>query len=101
MSTEEIDRLKLIELVCEKRLKVVQAASLIGLSTRQVHRLIKEYKENGPEGLTSKKRGKPSNRAFPQEFRELVLKTVRVNYFDFGPTLACDCLLYTSDAADE
>jgi len=92
MSSEEIDRLKLIELVCEKRLKVSQAAKLMGISPRQLHRLIKRYKEKGPEGLTSKKRGQPSNRAFPEYFRELVLKTVRENYFDFGPTFAAEKL---------
>lgn len=92
MSCKEIDRLKLIELVCEKRLKVSQAASLMGLSRRQVHRLIKRYREKGPEGLTSKKRGASSNRAYPQHFRELVLKTVRENYFDFGPTFTAEKL---------
>ncbi len=72
MSAEEIDRLKLIELVCEKRLKVSQAANLMGISPRQVHRIIKRYKDKGPEGITSQKRGRPSNRAYPLEFRTLV-----------------------------
>lgn len=42
----------------------------------------------GPDGLISRKRGGPSNRALGAVFRETVLAMVRERYADIGPTLA-------------
>jgi hypothetical protein len=39
----------------------------------------------GPDGLISRKRGRPSNRALGTVFRETVLSIVRERYADFGP----------------
>jgi IS30 family transposase len=47
---------------------------------------------DGPEGLVSWKRGRPSNRAFKEELRASVLDLVRQHYHDFGPTLAAEYL---------
>ena len=92
MSAEEIDRLKLLELVNDKRLSATQAGVLMGLSRRQVYRLLKKYQDEGPAGLVSKRRGMPSNRAYPEAFRQNALSIVRENYSDFGPTLAAEKL---------
>lgn len=56
MSMRELDRLKVIEAIIEGRLKPAAAAQ------RQVHRLVLRYREDGPAGLTSRRRGQPSNR---------------------------------------
>lgn len=92
MSAEEIDRLKLLELVSDKRLSATQAGTLMGLSRRQVYRLLKKYQAEGPVGLVSKKRGMPSNRAYPEEFRQRAISIVRDKYSDFGPILAAEKL---------
>ena len=92
MSAEEIDRLKLLELVNDKRLSATQAGVLMGLSRRQVYRLLKKYQAEGPAGLVSKRRGMPSNRAYPEAFRQNALVIVREKYADFGPTLAAEKL---------
>jgi hypothetical protein len=44
------------------------------------------------DGLISRKRGRPSNRALGAVFRETVLAIVRERYPDFGPTLAAEKL---------
>ena len=92
MSVEEIDRLKLLELVNDKRLSSTQAGVLMGLSRRQVYRLLKKYQKDGPAGLVSKRRGLQSNRAYPKEFRQYAIAIVREKYSDFGPTLAAEKL---------
>ncbi len=97
MSAEEIDRLKLLELVKDKRLKVTQAATLMGVSRRQVYRLLEKYETDGPAGLVSKKRGMPSNRAYPEEFRQRAISIVREKYSDFGPTFAAEKLSENHD----
>lgn len=92
MSAEEIDRLKLLELVNDKRLSAVQAGKLLGITSRQVYRLMKKYREDGPAGITSNRRGMPSNRAYPEEFRQNAIAIIKEKYHDFGPTFAAEKL---------
>lgn len=51
-----------------------------------------ELRADGPEGLVSWKRGRPSNRAFKGDLRANILALVREHYLDFGPTLATEYL---------
>jgi len=88
MSYEELDRVSVIERVIEKRLTQREAARILGLTSRQVRRLRRAYGRDGPGGLASRHRGRPSNRRLPSELRREALATVRSRYEDFGPTLA-------------
>lgn len=88
MSDKELTRLDTIRKLVEKRLTRAQASELLGLSIRQVQRLKTAYQAHGISGLTSKKRGKPSNRRYPDSFKDYVIHLVRENYSDFGPQLA-------------
>jgi hypothetical protein len=45
---------------------------------------------DGPAGLASRKRGRPSNRKRGETFRATVLSLVRKHYVRFGPTLAAE-----------
>ena len=62
MSQKELHRLEVIQKIRDERLSVVQAAELLDLSRSQVHRLLQAYDQDGPAGLISKKRSRPSNR---------------------------------------
>ena len=93
MSQKELHRLEVVQKIRERRLSVVQAAELLGLSRSQVHRLLQAYDQAGADGLVSKKRGRPSNRRHSEDFRNLVLDLVREHYGDFGPTLAAEKLI--------
>ena len=63
LSMKEADRLSVIVQVFEKRLGQREAAERLGLSIRQVKRLVARYRERGCSGLVSGHRGKPSNNA--------------------------------------
>ena len=69
-----------------------KAAELLGISDRHFRRLLKAYREQGTEGLQSKKRGKPSNRRLPAELKKKALKAVSGKYKDFGPSFATEKL---------
>ena len=97
MSQKELNRLEAIQKIRDGRLRVVHAAKLLHLSRSQVHRLLQAYDQDGANGLVSKKRGRPSNRRFSDEFRNSVLDLVREHYHDFGPTFACEKLLEKHD----
>ena len=93
MSKKELSRLEIIQKVTEKRLTQVHAASILGISARQVHRLVKAFEQDGPEGLISKHRGKPSNYQLPDEIKQTAIRIISEQYHDFGPTLAAEKLL--------
>src|SRR5689334_3578944 len=88
MSKKELDRAGVLARVVARRLSQERAATLLGVSARQVRRLLRAYQAQGAPGLVSKRRGKPSNRRFAEGFKERVLGLVRERYADFGPTLA-------------
>lgn len=84
MSRKERDRLKAIEAVLEKRLKQGEAAKQLGLSVRQVKRLVRAHREEGAAGLISTRRGQASNRRIEDRERDEVMACVRSRYADFA-----------------
>src|SRR3712207_7909398 len=92
VSEIELSRIDTLKRVVEGRLTCTAAAALLGLSRRQVHRLLTAYRAQGASALVSRRRGKPSNRRYPAAFRDRVLNLVREHYHDFGPTFAAEKL---------
>ena len=92
MSAKELNRLEVLRRVLERRLTQAQAAEQLGLGTRQVERLCRMLRLEGPRGLISKKREQPSNRKLSEDLRRRALERVQPHYGDFGPTLAAEKL---------
>lgn len=92
MSMRELDRLKVVEAVVEGRLMPWRAAERLGVSRRQIERLVSRYRAAGVAGLVSGKRGRPSNHQLPAGKAQRALALIRERYADFGPTLACEKL---------
>jgi hypothetical protein len=88
MSAVELDRLEVIRKVVERRLSQVEAAPLLGLTTRQIRRLCRAFESSGATGLVSRQRGRPSNHQLTAGIQTQALALVRERYSDFGPTLA-------------
>lgn len=92
MSMRELDRLKVVEAVIEQRLMPWRAAERLGVSRRQIERLVARYRAAGPAGLVSQRRGHASNHQLPEDLAHRALSLIRERYADFGPTLACEKL---------
>jgi transposase len=97
MSQKELRRVEVLARVKSRELKVVDAASLMGVSYRQAKRLWKRYREEGARELKHRSAGRASCRAKPARFRRRVMKLVREKYGEgegerFGPTLAAEHL---------
>ena len=92
MSQKELDRLEVIQRVVSKQLRQRQAAGQLMLSIRQVKRLVHRYREQGAAGLVSRHRGKRPGNAIPEALRKEILRLIRTQYGDFGPTLAAEKL---------
>jgi hypothetical protein len=92
MSGKEVSRLEVVRQLQSKAINQVQAGQLLGLSVRQVKRLCRQVREQGPQGLVSRKRGRPSNRRIDDVQRAHYVALVRKHYADFGPQLAHEYL---------
>ena len=63
MSDRELRRLEVLQDLHQGRLMAPAAGQLLGLERRQVFRLLKAYRIEGPTGLISKRRGRCSKSA--------------------------------------
>ncbi|MEF3063185.1 ISNCY family transposase [Ralstonia solanacearum] len=92
VSMQELDRLKTVQAVMDGQLRPSVAAERLDITDRQFRRLIERYRQEGPSGLVSRKRGRPSNNRLSSEREAAVLGLIQDHYADFGPTLACEKL---------
>lgn len=92
LSRKEIKRIGTLDALNQKKIKQGEAAGRMGISIRQVQRLIKRYSIDQGSGLAHKLRGKPSNKAYSQEFKDNIVQILQDFYHDFGPTLASEML---------
>jgi len=93
MSASERDRAHVVRQVIEHRLSQREASERLGVSVRQVKRLVRSWRRQGDAGLVSRQRGRASHNRLPETLRAQVLALLRDKYSDFGPTLAAEKLL--------
>lgn len=91
MTVKEIDRVAIVKRVIRKEITGEVASVEMGVSPRQVRRLVKLFRLEGEAGLIAKHKG--GNRAFTAEFKQNVLRNVELQYHDFKPTFAAEKLL--------
>lgn len=92
MTMKEADRLTVVRRIEIENLSLGCAARELGISYRQMKRIWRRYKIQGPEGIVSSRIGKPSPNRLPLEIRETALQLVREKYADYGPTLIAEKL---------
>ena len=93
MSSKEISRLEVMQKLSEKRMRQKEAGIMLDLSTRQVKRLLKNYRKQGALGLISKQRGRKSNNRLSTDVQKKALGLLKSKYKGFGPTLAHEKLV--------
>jgi transposase len=92
MSERDLNRVEILSQVVQGRMTATNAANLLALSRRQVQRLLKSFRTNGPAAIRHKARGRPSNNRIDPAVRVLAVTLVQEQYADFGPTLATEKL---------
>ena len=93
LTQRALHRLKVIEAVTDRRLTPAAAGGQLGITARQVKRLVAAYRADGAAGLVSRHIGQPSNRRIKESLRETIRALLVARYPDFGPTLAQEKLL--------
>lgn len=91
--TERDDkRMKVLEALKRKEISQNDAAKTLGISTRQVRRLLKRYEADGITGIVHKSRERSSPLKMPTELRKKIANIIDTYYSDFGPTLVAEML---------
>jgi transposase len=93
MSAKELSRLEVLQRLTQQRMSQKEAGKILGLSTRQIKRLLKRYRQLGAAGLVSKHRGRKANNRLSEEVKRKALNLLKTKYQGFGPTLAHEKLV--------
>ena len=93
MSQTDRDRLVALKKAKKKLITQKEAARELGITERQVRRLLKALRRRGDKAVVHALRGESSNRKLPIEQEEQAMKILRDPvYQGFGPTLASEYL---------
>ena len=92
MSKKEINRIETLCRIDRGEETIERAASILGISERQMYRVVKRYREAGEAGLCHALRGRASNKSFPPELCKTVMRLFREQYSDYGATLFAEKL---------
>jgi len=88
MTNREIDKLKVIQNVVHKKFTWSQGGEQLGLSERQIGRLVSRVRREGNQGIIHRLRGRSSNHQIESDRLEKALRLIGRHYSDFGPTFA-------------
>jgi transposase len=92
LTEKERDRLWVLKARVAGKLRTREAAERLGVSERQVKRLVQALRERGDEAAIHGHKGAPSNRALAPKLRAQVLELQERRYGDYGPTLLAEKL---------
>lgn len=93
MTQTQLNRYRIISLVIEGKATVTEAAEDLKLSERQVKRLKKGVKENGPDFLIHSNTGRKPSHAVSEELKEIIISLkqtepyVGANFYHFRDLL--------------
>lgn len=88
MSRKEVDRLSVIQSTINRQFNQGEAAQRLGISVRQVKRLVRAYRTEGASGLVSRHRGTRPNNVIADTVRQQAIGLIKDRYADFSPTFA-------------
>jgi transposase len=93
MTQADRDRLVTLRKAKKRMITQRQAAEELGLSVRQVKRLVSALKKRGDKAVIHGLRGKPSNQRIAKSVEEEAMQILSADlYKGFGPTLAMEYL---------
>jgi len=93
MTQAERDRLVALKKAKKKLITQKQAAEELGVTERQVRRLLRQLRRKGDRAVIHELRGRASNRKLPAEMEQRAIAVLSDPvYRGFGPTLAAEYL---------
>jgi transposase len=84
LTMKEIKRLYVLQQIADKQLTGSQAAELLGLSLRQIRRLIAKYRAQGAPGIMHGNRGRVPNNRISERMRSQIWELAKEQYEDYN-----------------
>lgn len=92
MSRQTVQRHQIIRKVLDGEINQQEAAQILRRSDRQIRRIVKRVRQQGPAGTVHGLRSKRGNRNIAEGIKQEILKIYRKSYEGFGPKLASEKL---------
>ena len=86
MTEKEMKKLNTIKKILGGECTKKEAVEILGITTRQIDRLILKYKNDGEAGFIHKNRGKESKNKIPENIKEEIVNLYITEYFDYNFT---------------
>ena len=86
MTEKEMKKLNTIKKILGGECTKKEAVENLGITTRQIDRLILKYKNDGDAGFIHKSRGKESKRKISENIKEEIVNLYITEYFDYNFT---------------
>jgi transposase len=84
MNKKDIKRLYVIQQVEDKKLSGVEASNHLGLSLRQIRRLVARYREKGATGLLHRNRDRAAHNRTEEKVRGEIQRLAEEEYRDYN-----------------
>lgn len=92
MILKELERVGVIQRAISGNITQKQVSEIIGLSERQIRRIVKRIRKEGNQGICHQGRGKTGNRKLTKELRKKVIDVYKEKLTGFGPVFAAEKL---------
>jgi len=86
LTMREGKKLEVIQRVMDKQITVLEAARVLGRSTRQIYRILAEVRVKGIQGVIHGNRGNQYAVSIPSRLKKKILKLVEKKYKDINDT---------------
>ena len=86
LNEQEMDKLNVIKKVFIGECTKKEASSSLGLTIRQINRLLIKFKDEGENGFVHKNRGKESKKKVSTEIKKEIVDLYITEYFDYNFT---------------
>lgn len=86
LNPKELAQEKVFKKLKAKLITQIEAASILGISTRQILKKMQRYVEHGRDGLIHMSRGKVSPKKLSDKKRKRILDLIRKHWHKCGPT---------------
>jgi hypothetical protein len=83
---KEEKKLIVVQKVMDGKMEIGEGARVLGLSERQMYRLMASVRKSGPSGLIHGNRGNQRTRKYDRALQENVLQFVKGKYSDVNDT---------------
>jgi transposase len=92
---KEVNRLNVIEGCLDGRIRIEEAARILGRTPRSVYRMIAKVRKNGPGGIIHGNRNRVSPKRIPDCVRKKLVELALGKYRDINDTHLCEILSRT------